>query len=108
MIKNQPFTPYVDADGHEINLYYNVRTKGHFDDKWEVLYSDARDSLTYPVQSNSEYTVLLLSADYPDGAKVDFQVVAIVGYSEYWAVSEVWLVYGYLLESVDESGWSNT
>ncbi|MCL2133973.1 MAG: hypothetical protein FWH37_00210 [Candidatus Bathyarchaeota archaeon] len=29
-IKNQPFTPYTNATGHEINLYYVIQFKGHF------------------------------------------------------------------------------
>ena len=81
VIKNQPFTPFislvdtpynVDIE-KEINLYYNVRVKGHFGQDWQ-------DSLMEVVPSNSEYTVLSLPADYPDGAKVDFQVEAILGF----------------------------
>ena len=36
-IKNQPFTPYTDAEGHIVNMYYNVHVKGHFEDCWREL-----------------------------------------------------------------------
>ncbi len=109
MIKNQPFTPYNDSDGNVIRLYYNVRVKGHFGDNWEELYSRSRDSASAnPVPSNSEYTVLSLPADYPDGGQVDFQVEALAGYYKYWADSRVWFAFGYVLEPVEASGWSNT
>jgi hypothetical protein len=109
VITNQPFTPYVDADGHEINLYYNVRTKGHFGDEWEELYSRSNaSSSANPVPSSSEYTVLAIPADYPDDAQVDFQVEALAGYYKYWADERVWFIFGYTLTPVEASGWSNT
>ena len=108
-IKNQPFTPYTDADGNVIRMYYNVRAKGHFGDNWEELYSRSRDSPSAnPVPSSSEYTVLSLPADYPDGGQVDFQVEALAGYYKYWADARVWIIFGYALEPVEASGWSNT
>ena len=84
-IKNRPFTPYTDAEGHEINLYYNVRVKGHFSQDWKELYSPYESTLRggisasinqSPAKSSSEFTVLSLSADYPKGAQVDYQVNA--------------------------------
>lgn len=106
-IKNQPFTPYTDADGKEINLYYNVRVKGHFGEDWEELYPLYKASSNHPVQSSSEYTVLSLSANYPDGAQVDFQVEAILGYY-YDAMAGRPTVPLYVLASADSSGWSST
>ena len=108
VIKNQPFTPYTDADGKEINLYYNVRVKGHFGEYWEELYSRYKDHPSaIPVQSSSEFTVLSLSANYPDGAQVDFQVEAILGYY-YNELAGRPIVPLYVLGSVDSSGWSST
>jgi hypothetical protein len=109
-IKNQPFTPYTDTHGYEINLYYNVRSKGHFGDDWDwkELYSHYKGSSSAnPVQSSSEYTVLSLSADYPDDAQVDFQVEAIVGhYYDELAGRPILPLY---VLSVDQpSGWSST
>ena len=74
-IKNQPFTSYTDAEGHEINLYYNVNSKGHFEESWT---SSERHRA-----STSEYTVINLPESYPANATVDFQVDAILGYDSY-------------------------
>ena len=106
-IKNQPFTPYV-YDGNETNLYYMVRAKGHFGDKWEELTSRSNvSSPSTPVPSSSEYTVLYFPADYPDGAEVDFQVEAIAGYHRYWLDARFFRS-GFTLEPVETSGWSST
>ena len=109
-IKNQPFTPYTHEDGYEINLYYNVRCKGHFgdDSDWKELYSRYKDpSSGNPVKSSSEYTVLSLSADYPDDSQVDFQVEAIVGhYYDELAGRPVLPLYVLLVD--ETSGWSST
>ncbi len=87
-IKNQQFVSYV-ANGHQINLYYNVRAKGHFGQEvdWKELYpyEPIRNGEygTYnqnPSQSSSEYTVISYPAQYPDGAQVDVQVQTIEGY----------------------------
>jgi hypothetical protein len=93
-ISNQPFAPYTDANGNDVGIYYDVRVKGHFSDDWKDLYSPyespTRDgpSGSYeksPAQSDSQYTILSLSPDYPTDAKVDFQVQAFEGYySQYW------------------------
>lgn len=109
VIKNQPFTPYIsqqnvppypDAVEKEINLYYNVRVKGHFGEDWTV-------SLSEIVPSSSEYTVLKLSAKYPDGGLVDFQVEAILGYY-YDAMAGRPCPPINKFSSVGSSGWSST
>jgi hypothetical protein len=74
-IKNQPFTPDTVAEGHEINLYYNVNIKGHFEESWT-------GSARYQA-STSEYTIINLPESYPANATVDFQVDAILGYNTY-------------------------
>jgi len=113
IIKNQPFTPHTDAEGHIINLYYNVRVKGHFEDCWRELYSidemmrEERGAHKQgPVQSSSGYTVISCSADYPDDGQVDFQVQALAGYyTEWWPAlggPGKWNFTGQLSE------WSNT
>ena len=81
-IKNQPFASSVN--GTNYFLFYNIRYKGHFGEDWEEIY---RYSNSYPLDSlppmsNSEYTILSISAeDYPYSAKVDVQVEAILGHS---------------------------
>jgi len=91
-IKNQPFTPYIDANGNEVNLYYIIEAKSPCGDNWSVdnrivekwSYWLAHD---YPmrVQSNSEYTVVSWPARVngypaPVGSQIDFRVNAKIGY----------------------------
>jgi hypothetical protein len=107
VIKNQPFTPYTD-DWKEINLYYDVRVKGHFGEDWEKLYSDYKSSPeAHPIQSSSEYTILSLPVKYPDGGQVDFQVRAILGYY-YDELAGRPILPLYVLGSVGSSDWSDT
>jgi hypothetical protein len=76
-IKNQPYTPYTNEYGVEALFYYNVRTKGHYEENWTDLYN-SEDG--YAPQSNSTYTILSISANnYPSGGQVDFQVQAMIG-----------------------------
>ena len=98
VIKNQPFTPYTDEEDNDINLYYNVRVKGHFGEDWKELIENGG-------QSSSEYTVFSLSAEYPDGAQVDFQVESLVGYfrTEWRSLVPVGTTF-----IGKKSGWSNT
>jgi len=72
-MKNQPFTPYIDVDGKEVNLYYSVDSKGHFENQWKLF---AR----VLVQSDLEYTVVSDSKFYSVGSQVDFRVSAVIGY----------------------------
>jgi hypothetical protein len=123
-IKNHPFSPFSIQEAPQaaewnVNFYYNVRYKGHFSEDWHGLYlvSDG-----YPPQElESEYTVLSYKGGYsptegmsletsgisttlPAGAKVDFEVEAMIGYthrdaSTFWAP---WVFEG------ETSGWSET
>ena len=117
-IKNQPFTSYYDDSlGQNINFYYNIRVKGSFSEDWTELY---RASDGYPSQdSGSEYTVITFlsetgktieagafSRTFPDGAQVDYQVEAMIGYT-HQVVSDPphflpWVFTG------EKSGWSET
>jgi hypothetical protein len=98
-IKNQPYeysfnrTPY--------HLYYNFRTKGHFEENWTEFYplvnglAGATSSylilkmyISAPAQSGSQYTILTYPVDsppnadsYPPNAQIDFQVQTIVGHN---------------------------
>jgi hypothetical protein len=88
-IKNQPLDQMFGSSA-PLSLYYNVRTKGHFEpDNWTVLNqnqtlytlgpSDSGNNMVLGVNpSNSSYTVLSYPADYPPKAQVDFQVQAVV------------------------------
>lgn len=90
-IQNQPFKPFNNPNGQAINLYYNVRIKGHFEQNWTEIY---RPVYGFPRQStDSEYTVLSYTwAEQGEtqvgtrmitlraGAQTEFQVEAMIGY----------------------------
>jgi hypothetical protein len=110
-IKNQPFTPYEDAEGNEVNLYYNVRVKGHFEEDWStpITYSESDSAERIP-RSSSEYTVLSLVDYYNPNATVDYQVEAIMGhfYTSYYPPGHA-IAFPVTSFQVDEtSGWSVT
>lgn len=100
-IKNQP----------EYEIYYNIRVKEHFSENWTELYHNLVEAANlpdeYPRQSESQYTTLSFTVDYPTGRQVDVQVEAIVG---------VWLRPGAALTTTsvpaefvtETSGWSET
>jgi hypothetical protein len=116
-IKNQPLAAYSDAEGHTINIYYNVRVKGHFaqDWEWKELFSpyeiSSREGFCWalkqsPIQSSAKSTVLSCSADYPDGSQVDFQVQALQGYfTKYYPI--IADAYGWYFNG-QVSSWSST
>jgi hypothetical protein len=80
-IQNQPLVLTLENE----SLYYNVRVKGHLEDKWTELYTlNNLDQLTLkgtiPIQSNSSTTVLSYSiSGYPQNTEEDFQVIAMYG-----------------------------
>lgn len=100
-IENQPFTPYTDASGNQIQLYYNFRFKGHYGDTW--IYYPFNGTLTthsygaysggffkpYPASTNT-YTIFSIKLntllahtygnDIPSGSTLDFQVQAQIGH----------------------------
>ena len=119
-IENQPFVPYYDEEsGWNITFYYNIRVKGSYSEDWIELY---RPSNGYPLQSDSEHTVISLGTlnekglslitdakmiDLPSGGQLDFQVEAMIGYVHRSGVhipipSSGWGFTG------EKSGWSNT
>jgi hypothetical protein len=107
-IKNQP------APDSTHQIYYNIRSKPHFEGNWTELYPIVNVTnapfngdwtyskyLYYPDfpkslnQSTTEFTVVSLVGDYngysytafPLNAEIDFQVEAIVGHdSQAWAI----------------------
>jgi hypothetical protein len=88
-IKNQLFTPYTNADGHECKgLFYRVQVKGHFETNWTTFSS--RYPENYVSQSTSGYTVVSYTfheyaggyfiAKPSSGGQLDFRVEAFTGY----------------------------
>lgn len=86
-IVNQPFTPYRDdVSERDIHFYYNVRIKIHNSETWNTLY---RASEGFPGQhTDSQYTTITRTLKYSgtnapflvDGAQIDVQVAAMIGY----------------------------
>ena len=109
-IKNQLLAPCTDADGHEVKLYYNVRSKGHFGEDWTApLPFRKYDPVSrIPVYSSSGYTVVTCSADYPADAQVDFQVEAFIGHYYYDSIPGHPLGIYSAFKVDATSGWSNT
>jgi hypothetical protein len=82
-IKNQLFTPYTDSNGNYTQLYFNVRTAGHFNGVWYEQYNSDPGSVSfYPTQSSSEYTTLTLDllGNFSSGSMLDVQVETMIGY----------------------------
>jgi hypothetical protein len=130
-IKNQPFSPYTDANGNSIGFYYNFRYKGHFASTWtynpfnpdeQSAYAAggwAVGPFKYFTQSSSNNTtfsfplnVILNTApsNYPllsNGSQLDFAVQAQIGYiAQSESVSpSLGSYYNFTGQSSD---WSNT
>jgi hypothetical protein len=118
-IKNQPFTPYQiqDSNGNNwtINLYYNIRIKGHFSEDWIEIYrgdhgypyqyGKADVVLSYVLGEGDAYTDLgTISMKFPAGGQVDFQVEAMIGYIHHVAA----MPFSADVFEGETSGWSNT
>jgi hypothetical protein len=118
-IKNQPFASYVDASGNRISLYYNFRYKGPYGSDW-AYYPDTSHTYGYYTglfpdtsASNSDYTVISIPLNSPDGlpripagAKVEFQVQAIIGYVDMESTGMI--AGGFCGFSGERSDWSRT
>lgn len=110
IIKNQPFTPYKDGNGNTLELWYDVRWKGHFGNYWQdtnrstylvasncisiqngnnvqLLNPNALSSIVsigFSKNNGSSYTsnddYAFYMGDISSGGEVDFQVQAFIGY----------------------------
>jgi len=105
-IKNQPFTPYKDAD-QVVRLFYEIRHKGYFEE-----WSDT-STVDRAYSSDSEYTfVSFIVGTYagwyiPTNGTVDIQVKAVFGY--YSVVFDPHLAgIWWNVTTIGESDWSNT
>ncbi len=121
-IKNQPFTPHVDAEGNTINLYYNISVKPRYGGNW-TYYPNSYGE-TYNA-STSEFTIREFGfGGYADtvspqigyvtpGGEVEFRVQAQIGYYK-----NIWIPFpgsdspfagGYVPTFFGESSqWSST
>ena len=108
-VENQPFSPYTEANGNYINVYYNVSFKGHHGDTWSH-YPDGTYMSVFNA-SDSEYTVIRMSlGSYPsilDGSELDFRLEALLGHYNYaQAPDGTKYVTGFSV--YETSGWSDT
>ena len=121
-INNQPFTPFTDQNGNNINLLYNVQYKGSFGQEWSSMFGERSEwagtfdpygTYGYPTQdSSSQYTTISYSLPWNmvEG-QMDIQVEALEGYTNRTIdparAHILWAVYIYTFYG-EESGWSNT
>jgi len=118
-IRNQPFTSTLDENGNYANLYYAVRFKGHYADKWNYYPHDMDSNYSTAIAtpfnaSESEYTTITVGLEtyllnnFPAGGQVDFQVEAFIGYEK--RVDFFFLGEGhyYAFTAFERSGWSET
>lgn len=82
-IKNIPFTPYVDEEGHDIDVYYCIFSRSVFTGVWVTF----PDGVEY--QSDSDYTCVTILYQSGGGMGIfiptflltmDFRVQAVTGY----------------------------
>jgi hypothetical protein len=119
-IRNQPFTSTSDENGNYANLYYTVRFKGRYADKWNYYPHDMDSNYTTAPStpfnaSDAEYTTITVGlATYllnnvPAGGQVDFQVEAFIGYEkrvDYFFLGDEG--HYYTFTAFERSGWSET
>jgi hypothetical protein len=117
IITNQPFTSYpVKSDGitFYVNLYYDVRYKGHFSENW----TDQGPGGYYIANTSSQNTTILLftnnpaayqeAMNNPSSGQIDVQVQSFIGYIYYGNVfSNGHLVGHNAYFNGTGSGWSN-
>jgi hypothetical protein len=110
-IKNQPFTPYqIQENGVNwtVNLFYNIRMKGHFSEDWSNYKLNNGSGDGNLVQDyNAQFTVVRIDDYLPTEGQIDFQVQALEGYQHGFepvpgAPGEFWIITG------SASDWSNT
>jgi hypothetical protein len=110
-IKNQPFTPYKNADGKDVELYYKIRHKGQFEE-WSTIFAPKEDIAPSSGSGNTFVSFIVGEGTWggisPNGS-VDIQVKSLIvyyslvddPYNRPWDQSAVFTAVG-------ESDWSNT
>jgi hypothetical protein len=103
-IVNQPHISVFVPENYGIDLYYDIRYKGHFEDTWTELYNYDDGENLLPTATNSTYTLISIPQNYPSNAQVDFQIRAINGTikAEYPGTDAPFAYWTY-----QSSGWSN-
>ncbi|MCL1977366.1 MAG: hypothetical protein FWG55_04575 [Candidatus Bathyarchaeota archaeon] len=110
-IKNQPFTPYKDADGYEHTLVYQVEFKGRFEDEqgWKLVTTTGQSDSQYTTITVPQYNLRMLNVDInslPTGSQLDFRVNAITRYDKPRPFTDGDMFFGYESVVDTSSGWS--
>jgi hypothetical protein len=100
------------------HTYFNIRVKGHFGDSWRELYTFRNGSepsyTDCPQASNTQNTLISLSADYQNNSQVDIQIkqitahVTTVSVPLHWMAPELGSENRNVLVIDSESEWSQT
>lgn len=78
-IPNQPHRSEFVPHQYGVNLYYDIRVKGHFTNDWTELYVYNVNGNGLPIAPNATYTTISIPNSYPQNGTVDFQMRAING-----------------------------
>ncbi len=109
-IRNQPFNPITLPNGTIVDLFFNVRSKGYYEE-----WPEEKDNNNI-AQANSGYTVVTYvigegtgwgELDIRPGGQVDFQIKAQIGYYYKQYYMGPW-GYWTFFERLAQSGWSST
>ena len=103
-IVNQPHISVFVPEYYGVDLYYDIRYKGHFEGTWTELYTYDEGENVLPTATNSTYTLISIPQNYPSDAQVDFQIRAINGTipADYPGINQPFAYWTY-----QSSGWSN-
>ena len=112
-LENDTIAITITNQQNQVNIYYDVRLKGHFEENWTELYPYSNTYEVPPQASSSNYTLISIPQDYPAGGQVDFQVQALTGYIttvSYLPPGDHDIPFGttQAFTATSESGWSNT
>lgn len=107
-IKNQAFTPSITADGNTTALYYNVRSKGHYED-WNSA-SNYHSVSQFQAFKSSQTVILFYLNNWsvPAGGQVDIQVQTVIGYSYTYISGMCGESTSRSFNTVGQSNWSDT
>ncbi len=100
-ITNPPHISEVVPYKYTINLYYDIRYKGHYGNAWTELYDYDEGRNRLPEATNSTYTAISVpQRQFSSNAQVDFQIRAING-----KTNVIIEPFSYL--SYEAGGWSS-
>lgn len=105
-IQNQSFNPFKTFENgywYTCDLYFNIRTKGHFSTEWDYLNPDV--GINTMENYTSQYTIVDTYYNrIPTAGQIDFQVQGIAGYVYHVVpvvVAQQWVLTG------QEGYWSD-